>query len=418
MRANLSESTNPNDLFFMKIGIIREGKIPADQRTPFTPEILREIKKSVGDRLSICVETSEVRCFTDEEYQERGIEVVSDLSKADILFGVKEVPIDQLIPEKTYFFFSHTIKKQPKNKALLQAVLSKSIRLVDYELLKNPAGSRVVAFGRWAGVVGAYNAFWTYGKKTGLYELRRASACKDLEDLKVELRKVVLPPIKIIVTGSGRVGKGALEILAILGLREVEPQEFLTDDFEEAVFTCLSTADYLRRKSDGGYERAHFYANPEAYESQFLPFAQVGEILIAAAYWDPNAPRLFEMNAIRSPKFSISVIADITCDIDGSIPTTRRATTILDPVFDVDRGTLQELPPFAKQHSISVMAIDNLPCELPRESSDEFARQLQEWVVPELTRVNSPILEKATIARDGDLTLEFMYLSDYVNDAL
>ena len=418
MRANLSESTNPNDLFFMKIGIIREGKSPADHRSPFTPEILHEIKKSVGDRLSICVETSEVRCFTDEEYQERGIEVVSDLSKADILFGVKEVPIDQLIPEKTYFFFSHTIKKQPKNKALLQAVLSKSIRLVDYELLKNPAGERVVAFGRWAGVVGAYNAFWTYGKKTGLYELRRASACKDLEDLKVELRKVVLPPIKIIVTGSGRVGKGALEILAILGLREVEPQEFLTDDFEEAVFTCLSTADYLRRKSDGGYERAHFYANPEAYESQFLPFAQVGEILIAAAYWDPNAPRLFEMNAIRSPKFSISVIADITCDIDGSIPTTRRATTILDPVFDVDRGTLQELPPFAKQHSISVMAIDNLPCELPRESSEEFARQLQEWVVPELTRVNSPILEKATIARDGDLTLEFMYLSDYVNDAL
>ena len=328
------------------------------------------------------------------------------------------MPIDQLIPEKTYFFFSHTIKKQPKYKALLQAVLSKSIRLVDYELLKNPAGERVVAFGRWAGVVGAYNAFWTYGKKTGLYELRRASACKDLKDLKVELRKVVLPPIKIIVTGSGRVGKGALEILAILGLREVEPQEFLTDDFEEAVFTCLSTADYLRRKSDGGYERAHFYANPEAYESQFLPFAQVGEILIAAAYWDPNAPRLFEMNAIRSPKFSISVIADITCDIDGSIPTTRRATTILDPVFDVDRGTLQQLPPFAKQHSISVMAIDNLPCELPRESSEEFARQLQEWVVPELTRVNSPILEKATIARDGDLTLEFMYLSDYVNDAL
>ena len=402
----------------MKIGIIREGKSPADHRSPFTPEILHEIKKRVGDRLSICVETSEVRCFTDEEYQERGIEVVSDLSDAEILFGVKEVPIDQLIPEKTYFFFSHTIKKQPKNKALLQAVLAKSIRLIDYELLKNPQGERVVAFGRWAGVVGAYNAFWTYGKKTGLYELRRASACKDLEDLKVELRKVVLPPIKIIVTGSGRVGKGALEILAILGLREVEPQEFLTNDFEEAVFTCLSTADYLRRKSDGGYERAHFYANPEAYESQFLPFAQVGEILIAAAYWDPNAPRLFEMNAIRSPKFSISVIADITCDIDGSIPTTRRATTILDPVFDVDRGTLQQLPPFAKQHSISVMAIDNLPCELPRESSEEFARQLQEWVVPELTRVNSPILEKATIARDGDLTLEFMYLSDYVNDAL
>jgi hypothetical protein len=325
------------------------------------------------------------------------------------------VPIVQLIPEKTYFFFSHTIKKQPRNKSLLQAILAKSIRLIDYELLKNPAGERVVAFGRWAGVVGAYNAFWTYGKKTGLFELRRASACKDLEDLKVELRKVALPPIKITVTGSGRVGKGALEILEILGIREVEPQDFLRNDFEEPVFTCLSTADYLRRISDGGYEQAHFYANPEAYESQFMPFTEVAEILIAAAYWDPKAPRLFELEAIRSPNFSISVIADITCDINGSIPTTHRASTILAPVYDVDRNTYQELPPFASQHSISVMAIDNLPCELPRESSAEFSRQLREWVVPELGKPISPILEKATIARDGNLTLDFMYLSDYVS---
>ncbi len=401
----------------MKIGIIREGKIPRDQRVPFTPEILQKIQDRGGISLSFCVETSAFRCFTDQEYQEHGIEVVSDLSKADILFGVKEVPIDQLIPEKTYFFFSHTIKKQPRNRSLLQAILAKSIRLIDYELLKNPQGERVVAFGRWAGVVGAYNAFWTYGKKTGLYELRRASACKDLEDLKKELRNVVLPPIKIIVTGSGRVGKGVLEILKILGVREVGPQEFLKEDFEEAVFTCLSSADYFRRKSDQGYDKTHFYANPEAYESQFLPFAVVGEILIAAAFWDPKAPRLFELEAIQSPEFSISVIADITCDIDGSIPTTRRASTILDPVYDVDRDSMQELPPFGKQHSISVMAIDNLPCELPRESSAEFARQLLEWVVPELGKPISPILEKATIARDGDLTLEFMYLNDYVNNA-
>jgi len=415
--ANLSESTNPNDLLFMKIGIIREGKIPADQRSPFTPDLLHEIQKTFGNHLSICVEKSEFRCFTDEEYTQQGIEVVTDLSAVDVLFGVKEVPIAQLIPGKTYFFFSHTIKKQPKNQALLQAILAKSIRLIDYELLKNPEGERVVAFGRWAGIVGAYNAFWTYGKKTGLFEIKRASACRDLEDLKVELKKVLLPPIKITVTGRGRVGKGVLEILGILGIREVEPQEFLSTDFDEPVFVCLSSADYLRRKSDGGYDQADFYAHPEAYESHFLPFAKAGEILIAAAYWDPKAPRLFELPAIQSPDFSISVIADITCDLDGSIPTTQRATTILDPVYDVDRATGEELPPFGKQRSISVMAIDNLPCELPRESSAEFARQLREWVIPELGKEISPILEKATIARDGDLTLEFMYLSDYVSDA-
>ena len=401
----------------MKIGIIQEGKIPADHRSPFTPALLREIQKTFGNNLSICVEKSEFRCFTDEEYVEQGIEVVTDLVEADVLFGVKEVPITQLIPGKTYFFFSHTIKKQPKNKALLQSILAKSIRLIDYELLKNPAGERVVAFGRWAGIVGAYNAFWTYGMKTGLFEIKRAIACRDLEDLKVELKKVVLPPIKIIVTGRGRVGKGVLEILTILGLREVEPQEFLSTDFDEPVFVCLSSSDYLRRKLDGGYDQADFYAHPEAYESHFLPFAKAGEILIAAAYWDPIAPRLFELPAIQTPEFTISVIADITCDLDGSIPTTRRASTILEPVYDVDRGTAKELPAFGKQDSISVMAIDNLPCELPRESSAEFARQLREWVIPELGKEISPILEKATIARDGDLTLEFMYLSDYVSDA-
>lgn len=402
----------------MKIGIIREGKAPADQRTPFIPELLHEIESTFGNRISVCVESSAVRCYADKEYLQQGIEVVDNLSGADILFGVKEVPIENLIPEKTYFFFSHTIKKQLRNKALLQAILAKSVRLIDYELLKNPKGERVVAFGRWAGIVGAYNAFWTYGMKTGLFEIRRATACRDLEDLKVELKKVVMPPIKIIVTGRGRVGKGVLEILEILKIKEVEPQDFLHCHFEEPVFVCLSSSDYMRRKSDGGFEQAHFYANPEGYESQFLPFAETGEILIAAAFWDPKAPRLFELSAIQSPEFSISVIADITCDIDGSIPTTRRASTILDPVYDVDRDTMQELPPFAKQHSISVMAIDNLPCELPRESSAEFARQLREWVIPELHEENSPILEKATIARDGDLTLEFMYLSDYVSDAL
>ncbi len=401
----------------MKIGIIREGKIPADQRSPFTPDLLHEIQKTFGNHLSICVEKSEFRCFTDEEYTQQGIEVVTDLSTVDVLFGVKEVPISQLIPGKTYFFFSHTIKKQPKNKALLQAILAKSIRLIDYELLKNPEGERVVAFGRWAGIVGAYNAFWTYGKKTGLFDIKRASACRDLEDLKVELKKVLLPPIKITVTGRGRVGKGVLEILSILGIREVEPQEFLSTDFDEPVFVCLSSSDYLRRISDGGYDQADFYAHPEAYESHFLPFAKAGEILIAAAFWDPKAPRLFELPAIQSPDFSISVIADITCDLDGSIPTTQRATTILDPVYDVDRTTGEELSPFGKQDSISVMAIDNLPCELPRESSAEFARQLREWVIPELGKEISPILERATIARDGDLTLEFMYLSDYVSDA-
>jgi alanine dehydrogenase len=176
----------------------------------------------------------------------------------------------------------------------------------------------------------------------------------------------------------------------------------------------LSSGDFNRRKSDGGFDREEFYEHPEWYESHFLKYAEAGEILIAAAYWNPGAPRLFELEDINSMDFSLSVIADVTCDVGGSIPTTFRATTIPDPIYDVDRGTGEELPPFGKQTSISVMAIDNLPCELPRESSTEFGNQLIQWVMPALHEEYAPILEKATIARDGDLTLEYMYLTDFV----
>ena len=400
----------------MKIGIIREGKVPPDARVPFTPWQLREIADKYGSALTFLVESSPFRCYTDEEFRAQGIEVVEDISQADYLFGVKEVPIAKLIAGKTYFFFSHTIKKQIKNRQLLKSILNKDIRLIDYEVLKDEQGERVVAFGRWAGIVGAYNAFLTYGKKTGLYDLRRASECRDLEDLKLELKKVALPPVKIVVTGQGRVGKGALEILQILGITRVDVHEFLHSYFEESVYVVLSSGDFNRRKSDGGFDREEFYSNPELYESHFLKFAEAGEILIAAAYWNPGAPRLFELEDIDSPDFSISVVADITCDVGGSIPTTIRASTILDPVYDIDRETGSELPAFGKQTSISVMAIDNLPCELPRESSAEFGKQLMHWVIPALFEENSPILERATIARDGDLTLEYMYLSDFVSE--
>ena len=398
----------------MKIGIIREGKNPPDKRSPFSPDQLRAIKERYGTQFTFLVESSPIRCFSDEEYQAAGIEVVEDISAADFLFGVKEVPVAQLIPEKTYFFFSHTIKKQFYNKKLLRAVLDKNIRLIDYEVLKDDKGERVVAFGRWAGIVGAYNAFWTYGKKTALYDIKRASECKDLAELTLELKKVQLPPIKIVITGAGRVGKGIREILEALKIQEVDTHEFLHLYFEEPVFTVLSSSDYNRRKADGGYNREEFYGSPEKYESHFLKFAEAGEMLIAGAYWNPGAPRLFKLEDIQSPDFSLSVIADVTCDIGGSIPTTLRSSTISEPVYDIERESGTEIPAFGSQTSISVMAIDNLPCELPRESSVEFGKQLEKWVIPALLEENAPILERATVAREGDLTLEFMYLRDFV----
>jgi saccharopine dehydrogenase (NAD+, L-lysine-forming) len=399
----------------MKIGIIREGKNPPDKRTAFVPARLQTLQSKYSPTISFAVESSPLRCYTDAEYSALGIEITAEVDTCDILFGVKEVPITQLIPNKTYFFFSHTIKKQPRNRALLQAILKKNIRLIDYELLKDEKGNRVVAFGRWAGIVGAYNAFWTYGKKTALFEIKRAHECFDRKELEIELKKIHLPPIKIAVTGAGRVGTGVLEVLDTLKIKQVTPAEFLNQKFDEPVFVQLHSQDYNQRKSDGGYEKSEFYANPEVYKSDFIKYTQVSDILIAAAFWDPGAPRLFDIKDLVDPGFQVSVIADVTCDIEGSIPTTTRASTIANPVYDVDRNTGKEIPAFDSSSSISVMAIDNLPCELPREASIDFGLLLQNWVIPALLEENPEILERATIAQNGKITPQFNYLSDYVN---
>ncbi|MCH6236099.1 NAD(P)-dependent oxidoreductase [Cognataquiflexum rubidum] len=399
----------------MKIGLIKEGKVPPDRRVPFTPKQLSYLSELYKDSFSFYVESSPFRCFSDEEYIQEGIEVVGDISFCDLLMGVKEVPVSQLIPDKTYMFFSHTIKEQAHNRKLLQAVLEKNITLMDYEVLKDEKGNRTVAFGHWAGIVGAYNGLWAYGKKSGLFELKRAMDCFDKEELDQELVKVQLPPIKIVVTGTGRVGKGVVEILEHVGIRQVDAKELLLQYFEEPVFTVLSTHDYYRRKTDGGYEREEFYSSPDKYESHFLKYAEVSDILMAASYWDPRAPNLFKLKDISSEDFSISVIADITCDINGSIPTTVKSSSILNPIYDIERDTFEVLPAFGKQTSISVMAIDNLPTELPRNASEDFGNQLIHQLIPELLKEESKVLDKATIAKEGDLTIEFIFLKDYVN---
>ncbi len=398
----------------MKIALLREGKVPADKRVAFTPDQILELH-SIYPNLEVIVEKSPVRCFEDHEYESKGITVTDEITDCDIFFGIKEVPVGQLIANKTFVFFSHTIKAQPYNRVLLQTIITKNIRLIDYEVMKNEKGDRVVAFGRWAGIVGAYNGLWTYGKKSDLYHLKRAHECFDKDELEKELLKVQLPPIKIVVTGTGRVGKGVKEVLTKAGIKEVEAHDFLTAYYDEPVFTILSSAHYNRRKTDGGFDSNEFYQEPEKYEGHFLKYAEVSDILMAAAYWDSRAPKLFRLEDIQSEDFNISVIADITCDINGSVPTTGRASKVTDPVYDMDRETFDELPAFGKQSSISVMAIDNLPTELPRDASKDFGDQLMKYFIPELMKPRSELIEKATIAKDGDLTLEFIYLRDFID---
>lgn len=400
----------------MKIGLIREGKNPPDKRVAFTPKQLRQIGDMFSGQFDFKVQPSPFRCYTDLEYEAEGIEVTEDVSDCNLLFGIKEVPMSELLSKKTYVFFSHTIKEQPYNRPLLRKILEKEITLIDYEAIKNNRGERLVAFGRWAGIVGAYNGLWTYGQKSGLFDLKRAYACYDKSELDQELKKVQLPPIKIIVTGTGRVAQGVKEVLDLVGIEPVNPHDFIHNYFDEPVYSVLASEDYVRRKTDGGFDKGEFYANPEKYESHFAKYAEVSDILIAAAYWDNRAPKLFELQDVKSEDFNLSVIADITCDIHGSIPTTVRPSSILAPVYDFDRENLIDLPPFGKQTSLSIMAIDNLPTELPRDASEDFGKQLIDHFIPELLKEASPIIDRATVTKEGDLTIEFIYLNDYINE--
>ena len=401
------------------IGLIREGKTPPDKRVAFTPKKCIEAQASFPG-LRVIVQPSAVRSYTDQEYRDLGLDVRDDLADCDVLLGVKEVPPAQLIPHKTYLFFSHTVKRQPANRALLREVLRRHITLIDYELLTNVRGERIVAFGRYAGIVGAYNGLLTYGRKHGLFALKPAHECMDMDDMQEEFFQVKkLPAIKMAITGSGRVAQGALEVLDRMGIRRVSVYDYLYHDFNEPVYVQLHSSDYNRRRDGRVWDTADFHKNPQAYESTFGNFLPVTDLLIACAYWHPAAPKLFAEADTQRPDFRINTIADVTCDVNGSIPTTKRSSTIAEPAFDYHPATGALEPPYAHPENITVMAVDNLPCELPRNASRDFGRQLLDNVLPHLLGNDAEgMIARATIAKNGELTERYQYLADYVAEAI
>ena len=413
----MPNSTNNNQRTAVKIGIIREGKTPPDARAPLTPEQCAEAMVELPVR--VVVQPSPVRCFKDEEYVEHGIHLQEDLSDCDVLLGIKEVPSDWLMPKKTYLFFSHTMKKQQHNRHLLQAILEKNIRLIDYEALTDERGERLIAFGFYAGIVGAHNALWTWSRRTGAFSLPRLCESRDYAEVLKVYEKLELPPLRIVLTGTGRVSTGAAKNLRDMGIRQVTPQEFLEQDFEEAVFTQLAAQDYVAHRDAGGsdfFDKKHFYAHGEEYVSTFARYYRRADIFINGIFYDKKAPVFFTVEEMQRPDFHIKVIADITCDImpDSSVPSTIRASKIAAPVYGFDPATGLETPPH-QPSSVDVMAIDNLPSELPRDASAFFGRQLLEKILPELLHGRaSDVIRRGMMAENGCLTAEFEYLTDYI----
>ncbi len=398
----------------MKIGIIREGKTPPDSRVTLTPKQVAMINQRSD--VKIVMQPSPARSYTDEEYQSEGVELTDDLSDCEVLIGVKEVPIEQLIANKTYFFFSHTIKKQAYNRKLLQAVIDKNIRLIDYEVLTNERGQRLIAFGRWAGIVGAHNGLMTYGNRTKAYDLPQMKNFKDFATAKAFYKEVELPVMKIVLTGTGRVASGSAEVLEAMGIRRVSPSDFLNNQYDEAVFTQLDCIDYAARKDGQPFDLQDFFKNSAQYKSTFAPYTKAANLMINGIYWDNAAPVFFTKEMMKLDDFNISVIADITCDIApvASIPSTLYAATIANPVFGYDVEMEQSTEPY-QSNTVDMMTIDNLPNELPRDASQNFGEQFMEHILDELISKDSKMIDRATITNNGDLTSYFEYLSDYLN---
>jgi hypothetical protein len=367
--------------------------------------------------LDIVVQPSPIRAYTDEEYKSAGIKLQEDLNDCDVIVGVKEVNMEDLIPSKKYLFFSHTYKKQPYNRELLKAILDKNIQLIDYEVLtKN--GERLIAFGRYAGIVGMYNGLKGYGEKFNKYKLGSAHACHSMKEMKEELKHLHFdPPIKIIITGHGRVAGGALEVLEAANIRQVSKEDYLNKTFTETVYTQLNVECYSSRISDGGFDKGEYYQDPSGYKSIFMKFAKHTDLYVACHYWDSRGPFLFTREDAKSPDFNIKMIADISCDIDGPIASTIRPSTIADPFYGYDAANEIEAD-FYADNTIGVMAVDNLPCELPRDASQSFGQSFLRHVLPALIGDDEDgIIERASeTTLDGKLSKHFLYLQDYISE--
>lgn len=398
----------------MKIALIKERKNPPDKRAVLPPHICKKLMNDYPE-LTIKVESSDDRIFSDNDYRNQDVEVVNDISDCDVLLGVKEVPIDYLIPNKKYFFFSHTIKKQAHNRLLLKTVLEKNIELFDHEVIVNADGIRLVAFGRYAGIVGTYNAFRTYGLKHNLYEIPKANAHFDQNELVDELKNIQLNPFKIVLTGTGRVGNGAKEILDAISIKQVSVDAFLNETFEEPVYVQIDVLDYAKRKDGKIIDVFDFFKNPQAYENNFERFATVADMYIAGHFYSEGSPEIVSQEMMLNPKFNISVIADISCDINIPIASTIRSSTIENPIYGYNKFTNQETD-YHSPLAIAVMAVDNLPCELPKDSSDGFGENFAKYVIPAFFNNDKEgVLQRAKMTEKGKLTERFSYLQDYVN---
>jgi hypothetical protein len=321
-------------------------------------------------------------------------------------------------------FFSHTSKIQPDNSAaaqgtpgmdkkeLLKEILKKKITLIDYENIRDDLSRRYLGFGRFAGIVGCYNSLNLYLETLGQKPMPRAHELNSYEKLKDSIGKRDFRNARIIITGDGRVARGSLEFLEFANIQKVLPDEYLQNNNSSAIFCNLPTSAYVSNKNGSIFDLQNFINSPEMYISVLNKYMPSTNMLISSHYWDPKSPRLFEKKDIEKNN-NLKVIGDITCDVNGSIPTTSRSSTIIDPYYYVDRITMKEI----NQHdqALAVMAVDNLPSELPKDSSKEFGDGILKEVLPYILEKDDGRIKRATITENGYFLPSYKYLTNYIN---
>ena len=401
----------------MKIGLIRETKVPEDNRVALTPHQVKMLQDSY-EGTQFCVQSSMTRSYSDEEYRELGIEVREDVSDCDVLLGIKEADVSTLLSKKHYFFFGHIAKMQTYNLPLLQNMIKLGLTFSDYEYLVDDKGDRLCAFGWWAGVVGVYNTLRAYGLKYSLFTLEQPDRKFTLDLLIERLRGIELPAMKILLTGNGRVSHGAQFVLNKMGVKELTVDDYLRVDVEEPCF-CVADIDQLVCAKDGAkgkFDFSHFKAYPREYVSDFGRFYCVSDVLISCHFWAPEQPVYLDTKDLSDIRNKIKVIGDVTCDIQGSIKSTLRPSTHAEPFYDYNPQTRKEEKAFSDINNITVMAVDTLPNALARDTSDYFGELLlQHVLVPLCASQNLDVIERATILKEGKLTGRFNYLKDFAN---
>ena len=406
------------------LSIIKEARID-ENRTPLVPSQISNLLVKLSN-LKIIVQPSKNRCFKDEDYLKAGAEITDDLSNADIILGVKEVEISKLIENKTYLFFSHTSKvRQYINKAtqdkaiiykkeLLREVIKKNVTLIDYENIRSISGEayRYLGFGRFAGIAGCYNTLNLYLKLQNKQLLPRAFEINSYEKIKELISNQTFNKLKILQTGRGNVAKGSMEVLKLANIKQISIKDYLNKKYDEAVFCNISTREYIERIDGKNFSYQDLFLNPHEYRSKIKNFLFDTDVLICGHYWDSRFPKFFSSNQINEFK-NLKIIGDITCDINGAIPTTIRSTTIAKPYYSIDINSMKEINLGNK--GIAVMAVDNLPSELPRDSSKEFGDNLISEVLPYLIDKDDGRISRGTTASNGKFCSKFAYLNDFIN---